>query len=109
MKKVAVFLITALVCWTSYYDIKSGTLDISSSKAATTAKATEQEKTADSNKIPYKKIKVNPGDTVLSVVERLNPKTDLIISKVIKDFGSLNPDADPNHIKIGSSYLFPVY
>lgn len=56
-------------------------------------------------------VRIQPGDTLLSKIEQINPDlpSNLDISKVIIDFRTLNPAADPHHLKADKSYLFPIY
>ena len=56
-------------------------------------------------------IKVEPGDTVLSVVEEMNhhhiKKLDL--NQIIADFQRINPTVDPYHLQPHVFYYFPAY
>src|SRR5699024_8864667 len=56
-------------------------------------------------------VKALSGETVLSIVERINPAaTHLIeIEQIMDDFKALNPDADPHHLKQNTYYNFPRY
>ncbi|MDQ0205574.1 hypothetical protein [Alkalicoccobacillus murimartini] len=53
---------------------------------------------------------VEPGHTVLSVVEHLHqgPVT-ASIQQIIDDFKALNHALEPDAIQIGKTYLFPIY
>jgi hypothetical protein len=107
MKKLIFIAIFGLIGWTSLYDLTNGTLSlILTSKpqpavAQTTARVAAMPKSAT--------IVIKPGDTVLSIEERLNPKKELSITEVLSDFKKLNPAADPNHIQIGERYQFKIY
>ncbi|GGL40105.1 LysM peptidoglycan-binding domain-containing protein [Sporolactobacillus putidus] len=100
MKKRIFTLLILIVCWTSYTDLTSGSLP-----AGTAAKTSAQSVNAP---LSFQKITVAPGDTLLSVAERIN-KTSPSIDQVIKDFAILNPSVDPNHLQIGRAYAFPYY
>lgn len=56
-------------------------------------------------------MKVQPGDTVLSIIEQINQnrlqKSD--ITQVLSDFQSLNPTVDPYNIYPYAFYYFPKY
>ncbi|MFC7393332.1 hypothetical protein ACFQRG_10175 [Scopulibacillus cellulosilyticus] len=100
MKKFILLSVIGLISWTSYSDITNGTLP--------SAYKTQNNSQSQID-INYKKITVNPGDTVLSVVEKINPDKSLSIEKVMSDFKKLNPGSKPNKIEIGQSYNFPQY
>jgi hypothetical protein len=56
-------------------------------------------------------IKIEGGDTVLSIVEEINhyhiKKMDL--NQIIADFQEINPTVDPYHLQPHIFYYFPVY
>ena len=55
-------------------------------------------------------IKIEPGDTVLSITEEVNNDLQsLDINKIIADFQKLNPGADPKSLIPYSFYYFPLY
>ncbi|GAA0441008.1 MAG: hypothetical protein ACQEWU_12625 [Bacillota bacterium] len=56
-------------------------------------------------------IKVQTGDTVLSIVEEINKHqlNRLNIEKVLIDFQVINPKTDPYQLEIGNFYYFPIY
>ncbi|RYM02221.1 LysM domain-containing protein [Sporolactobacillus sp. THM7-7] len=101
MKKKVFTILLLLVCWTSYADLTTGTLP---SGQKTDFSVPGSEKAA----VPFKRITVEPGDTLLSITERIN-EGDVSIDQVMDDFTILNPSADPNHLQIGKSYAFPDY
>jgi hypothetical protein len=56
------------------------------------------------------KVKIKTGDTVLTVMEKINPSlSDLNIEQVIEDFSMLNPNIDPNSLQSNRFYFFPKY
>lgn len=63
------------------------------------------------NGVSVVKVKIQPGDTVLSVTERVNNYTidKLDLEKVISDFKELNKFADPYNLQINKHYYFPIY
>ena len=105
MKKLIIFGLFALAGWTSYYDITVGTLNF----LPGTHRAEASPSVLQTNGQIYRTVTIEPGDTVLSVHERLNPGAHIAIEKVLNDFQKLNGGRDPNHIQIGASYRFPVY
>ncbi|API90552.1 hypothetical protein J32TS6_01810 [Virgibacillus pantothenticus] len=56
-------------------------------------------------------IKVQPDDTVLSIVERINPQLhqDLDVNRILSDFQLSNPNSDPFSLSPGEIYYFPKY
>ncbi|NBJ68536.1 MULTISPECIES: hypothetical protein [Clostridia] len=56
-------------------------------------------------------IKVQADDTVLSIVERINPQLhqDLDVSQILSDFQLSNPNSDPFSLSPGEIYYFPKY
>ena len=103
MKKLVILGIFAIIGWTSFYDLSKGTLNF-------LGPVNHQEQDAVSQSdIPYKTVDVQPGDTVLSLYEKLNPSADATIQKVMDDFQNLNHGVDPNHIQIGEKYRVPLY
>ncbi|MBU5265911.1 LysM peptidoglycan-binding domain-containing protein [Virgibacillus proomii] len=55
-------------------------------------------------------IKVQAGDTVLSIVERLNPHlNDIHNINIFADFQLVNPESDPSSLTPGDIYYFPKY
>lgn len=102
MKKFLGLCLAALVIYTMYYDLHTGTLPHSPKAEAS---PTEQEEDA----MPSKEVKVKPGATVLSIAEHLDHKSSVPIEKVVSDFEKLNPGVEANSITIGKTYRFPVY
>lgn len=92
MKKLLGFLIFCLVLYTSYLDLTNGTYFFTSS-----------------NEQPYQEIVVQQGETVLSVLERINGTLPVSIDEAMRDFQKLNPNVDPMHIEANKIYKFPVY
>lgn len=92
MKKFLGFLILFLVLYTSYLDLTNGTNFFTSSE-----------------KQPYQEIVVQKGETVLSVLEKMNGTLPVPIDEAIQDFQKLNPHVDPMNIEADKSYKFPVY
>ena len=98
MKKLFIIAIFAVVGWTSYYDMTKGTLAFIGSN----------ETKASEPAIPFQTVHVQPGDTVLSLYEKLNPSSTYDIDQVLRDFKKLNHGVDPNHIQIGKTYRIPL-
>jgi restriction endonuclease len=54
-------------------------------------------------------IKVQHGDTLLSIVEEINDLNQLHVEEIIKDFQNLNPDSDYRTLIPNTFYYFPLY
>ncbi len=56
-------------------------------------------------------IKVQADDTVLSIVERINPQLhqELDVNRILSDFQLSNPNSDPFSLSPGEIYYFPKY
>ncbi|MEH7454052.1 MULTISPECIES: hypothetical protein [Bacillaceae] len=106
MKKIAFLLGSLLLAYIIFFDLQVGT--IPTKHIATVAKATKSETKATS--LPkYEKIQVKNGDTVLGIIEDLNPDFNQPISQITKDFSALNNGLSPTKIQSGKSYKFPIY
>lgn len=106
MKKRIFTILFLIACWTSYQDLTSGSLP--AGKTADSAAQASAPAVQVTTASPYQRVTVAPGDTLLSITERLSSKP-ADISKVLRDFSVLNPSVNPNHLKIGQTYAFPVY
>ncbi|MFD2046081.1 hypothetical protein ACFSTA_12140 [Ornithinibacillus salinisoli] len=106
MKKTLLYLFIILFLVSIYKDMTIGT-QISEDK-------NEYSTTVDSEQARHFqaiKIKVQPGETVLSIAEQLNEfeNTPLVIDDILTDFKTLNPNVNPYDIKSHSYYFFPLY
>ncbi|MEH7120734.1 hypothetical protein V7128_25490 [Neobacillus vireti] len=108
MKKLFGILLSILVIYVIYYDLTVGTLPTSAPLPAD-AKA-EQVTAVSKSKIPSFDAEVEPGDTVISIVEhRINKSLPVSINDLIEDFQTLNGGRSPEKIRIGATYHFPDY
>jgi hypothetical protein len=106
LKKLIGALITVLVLYVIYHDITLGTLPKDNKENIAVQVSTSNVET----EIPYFEKVVNPGDTVLSIVEKKSKHPlSVSISKVIADFEKLNGETKPEEIQIGNTYKFPIY
>ena len=107
MKKLFGFLLAVLILYVIYIDLTVGTLP---------ASLTQQVDAKIETKIKQKvniasfEAKVEPGETVISIVEhQINKPLPVPINDLIEDFRKLNPGETPEKIQIGSTYHFPDY
>ncbi|HET7628448.1 MAG TPA: hypothetical protein VFK44_08670 [Bacillales bacterium] len=108
MKGFFTFCFCLLVAYTAYYDITYGTIPTSHNAGGaetSTAARTENEE----ERIPATSWKVHPGETVLSISEKLNGNAKASIEKIVSDFKKLNPGVNVHQLQIGKTYRFPVY
>ena len=97
MKKFLLFISFCIIAYSVYFDIRVGTLPTYSS---------EKMDKPDKN---YYNIKVEPGDTVLSLIEKNEGTLPVPIEQIIEDFSNLNKGVKPEDIKIGQTYRFKNY
>lgn len=105
MKRFFAFLAIAFILYIIYYDVRIGTLPLAKNESVETTEVMAQTPIH-----PYKEMKVKAGDTLLSIVEKLNEgKKISSIESVIKDFEELNSDSKAELLQIGKTYKFPIY
>ncbi len=107
MKRLFAFLAIVFIVYIIYYDIRIGTLPTATAKEE---KIEATEVIAQTSNDPFIEVKVKAGDTLLSIVERVNEDRQLLsIETVIKDFEGLNPESKAELLQIGKTYKFPLY
>lgn len=107
MKKFSIGVFIFLLLYSIYFDLKVGTLP---SSAKTIEKPFIEETSKQETTQPYQDIAVNPGETVLTIIERLHDgQLPVSIEKVVVDFETLNPDTSAHAIQANTTYHFPVY
>ncbi|WP_070120658.1 hypothetical protein [Bacillus marinisedimentorum] len=107
MKRFLLAGCACLVFYIIYFDLTTGTLPANTVPAVHTAAAG---KSGDDLDIQYQNRVVKPGDTVLSVVEKIHGGTSPVpIDEIISDFEALNPNGNLAALHIGKTYRFPFY
>ncbi|NSL50312.1 LysM peptidoglycan-binding domain-containing protein [Calidifontibacillus erzurumensis] len=124
MKKLLGLLLFLFVLYVIYYDLSEGVLSTPASvvlfkkdemdeKISDEKESVNEEETAtDANNGDYSyiEVEVKAGETVLSIVEKLQGgPLPVSISQLITDFQQLNPNTTPELIQVGKTYKFPVY
>ncbi|QQZ11471.1 hypothetical protein I5776_08135 [Heyndrickxia vini] len=105
LKKFLAFVAVIIIIYSVYIDINFGTIPAVSQVTVKSEKNVTIEKPA-----PYVNKKVIPGDTVLSIVEKINKSPlSIPIKQVIIDFKKFNHNITPEEIQIGQVYKFPIY
>ncbi|MBV7507498.1 hypothetical protein KW850_19845 [Bacillus sp. sid0103] len=108
MKKLFGFILAVLIIYVIYIDLTVGTLP-STLTTQVDAKI-ETPLTPLKTDIPSFEAKVDPGETVISIVEhQLDKPLPVSITDLIQDFRKLNPGETPEKIQIGTTYHFPDY
>jgi hypothetical protein len=97
MKRIILFIGFCIVAYSIYFDISVGTLPAYSSE------------NMDKINENYYNIKVEPGDTVLSIIEKNEGTIPVPIDQMIEDFSLLNNGMNPEEIEIGQTYRFKNY
>ena len=107
MKKLIGLMLAVLVMYVIYIDLSVGTLPNASTKKVV---AQVENTTKPVSGLPSFEAKVQPGETVISIVEHhIKKPLPVSITDLIKDFHKLNPGKIPEKIQIGSTYQFPDY
>ncbi|WP_100406792.1 hypothetical protein [Bacillus solitudinis] len=120
MKRIGLFLIVLIILYSTYYDLTIGTLPNGLTKQAqaineeTEVKNQKLDNNIDPNTLvhndPYQEVVVEPGYTVLSIVEHLHQgPISPSIQEIMYDFEQLNPGTKADSLQIGKTYLFPIY
>ncbi|KAF0994489.1 hypothetical protein [Geobacillus sp. TFV-3] len=103
MKKFIFLLLLFLSSYVVYRDLAIGTLPPSSETTAAVAHPKGEA-------IPYRKVTIRPGDTLLSIIEKeLNGPLPVPLEQLIHDFERLNPGEHAQTLKIGKTYKVPIY
>ncbi|MFC5713392.1 hypothetical protein ACFPU1_11415 [Thalassorhabdus alkalitolerans] len=127
MRKLFGFLLIVIAIIAVYYDLTVGTLPtVVEEPAPPQAEATETEEEKNEEEqneqesprpLPDSsfnesavEVTVEPGQTVLSIVEQLHEgPVPASIQQVSHDFSRLNNDILPEEIQIDQTYWFPTY
>ncbi|WML54079.1 hypothetical protein RCG17_05270 [Neobacillus sp. PS3-12] len=106
MKNLLILLVSFLIIYSIYFDISVGTLP---HPATQKVEAVAKPKLPKA-RIPYFEVKVEPGDTLMTIVEhQIKKPLPVSITRLIHDFEALNPNQSTEKIQIGKSYRFPDY
>ncbi|GAE33436.1 hypothetical protein [Halalkalibacter akibai] len=116
MKRIGTIFIILVILYSVYYDLTIGTLPNGLTEVeVTTIEETETEIVTEEINAsvpfdPFQEVTVEPGHTVLSIVEHLHEgPIPASIQEIVFDFQELNGGTKPEEIQIGKAYLFPVY
>ncbi|MGG4201204.1 hypothetical protein [Peribacillus frigoritolerans] len=109
MKRLLLFISFCFTLFIIYFDLTTGTLPASHPPASTGEPAVPASQPESAPSAAYKEITMQPGDTLLSIVEKEKDKTNHPIETIISDFQSLNEGLKPENMQIGKTYKIPVY
>ncbi len=105
IKRLSIYLLLILLFVSIYKDL---TID-DTTKIKSKSKITQF---TDAREISSIRIRVDPGDTVLSIVEQVNKDNHISkidITEIITDFEKINPNVDPYELRPNHFYYFPLY
>lgn len=107
IKRVLFYVVIILLIISLYKDLTLGTFQHNSHKS------NHMEQTHfknQENKLSAIRVRIQPGDTVLSITEQINQQLPHIdIMQIMNDFKTINPNVDPYHLQSDIVYYFPVY
>ena len=104
MKKLIFLILLILISYSIYFDITTGTLPSNSNPASKPSTSQENETT-----IPFIELRVEAGDTLISIMESEEGTISQPIQTIIDDFQKLNNGTSPHELQIGKTYKFPSY
>lgn len=105
-KKWLLYSICFLTALSIYHDVVPTEQSASSPNVHVQSVDTEQ-----TEKIYVVERAIEPGDTLLSVIEEIHvhTETSLDMDNVIHDFKRVNQGTDPYDLQINKTYYFPIY
>jgi hypothetical protein len=107
MKRFFMALLGLLTIYVIYIDLTEGTLPNAYTQKSEVVVATMA---STKTSLPAFEKEVQPGETVISIVEgQLDKPLPISIEELIQDFIKLNPGQAPEKIQIGATYQFPDY
>lgn len=105
MKKLLGVIAALIILYSIYFDLSVGTLPQADFQKANNTVAVNSNPT-----IPYFEAAVEPGETLISIVEHKLKKTlPVPITDLVKDFQTLNPGKKADQLQVGKTYRFPDY
>lgn len=105
LRRAGIYLIIILAIMSIYNDLTSGTSLLTDNKPPSSEHAKQQ----NTKQFTVVKVKVQAGDTVLSIVEEVNQSlSSLDMKQIFTDFQLIN-HADPHQLNTGDYYYFPLY
>ncbi|WP_170007683.1 hypothetical protein [Bacillus fonticola] len=110
MKRLGAIVLVVVILYTVYYDLSVGSLSLPSLPSPAGAEETsEQVGAVEVSGQPYEEIKVERGETVLTIVEDAHQSIPVPIERIVRDFEELNEGLKAEEIQAGETYRFPLY
>ncbi|SFD54663.1 hypothetical protein SAMN05216238_102158 [Lentibacillus persicus] len=108
INKVILYIFLFLFLLSVHHDLTAGTYGNNKPEGPN---KTQTQRMMKEEQIEILKVQAGHGDTVLSIVERINEghSESLDISRIMKDFKLLNNDVKPTEIQAEEYYYFPLY
>jgi len=107
IKRIFFYLIIILLIVSLYKDLTIGTSHFNDNKFNHTQQIYLKEQ---ESKLSVIQVRVQPGDTVLSITEQINQQLPhLDIMQIMNDFKTINPNVEPYHLQSDTVYYFPLY
>lgn len=108
MKRILLFISFCFILFIIYFDLTTGTLPTSQLTSTPVQPSLPVDKPVDPS-MAYKEILIEPGDTLLSIMENDKEASNQPIEDIISDFQSLNEGLQPENMQIGKTYKIPIY
>lgn len=107
MKRLFLYFIIILFIISLYKDLTDGYSSFNNSKLDPIQQTYSKEHKIKSSIVA---VRVQPGDTLLSITEQINqPLPELDMKQIMFDFKAINPNIDPFDLEIDSIYYFHKY
>ncbi|HLQ97886.1 MAG TPA: hypothetical protein VK135_04265 [Candidatus Dormibacteraeota bacterium] len=107
LKRLFIYLMSILLIISLYKDLTKGISFSNNTKPKQMQQIYPKEQ---KGKLQAVAVRVQAGDTLLSVTEQFNQQTpELDIDQIIDDFKILNPTTDPFVLEPDSIYYFRIY
>src|SRR5699024_2427952 len=103
LKRLCIYMLSLLLCISIYKDMTEGTLRLMNNE--------KQDENITNENASIIKVKLQPGETVLSITEEINnfSNNQIDIPQILADFKHYNPNSNPNHLQVNKYYYFLQY
>lgn len=101
MRRIFLFCFILISIYAVYHDLTKGSLPLT--------KAPKNETKDVFQDTSFYLQQIQPGDTVIGIIEKNEQSMPTSIEQIILDFKNLNDGLEPEKIKIGSTYKFKRY
>lgn len=100
-KKIILYIFIILLVLSMYHDLRK---ELIVSQEISTNHVSEKTKNV-------MKVRVKPGDTILSLIEEVNEGilSEIDINQLVSDFKQVNEHMDTNELEVNKYYYVPLY